>query len=256
MNAFRRLFVGGICLAVGWASSPAISADIKGDLEQGKDVYEEICFSCHGDKGDGKGPSFRNTMPYPQVFANPNYMKRLTPQYMFDVVKYAKLAVIKEEKQTGKYDVLPMPGFEDSLEDEEIRGLIAYEKFLRTRKWNAPKGEGSEFTQAEMKEYFDGACAECHGPKGKGNGDKAVGKQDPDKPFVSVAQPAPADQTDPLLMARFNDEFIFWLIKKGRIAATEEKDFDIMKPYGHVMSDEEIWSVVRYIWETYIDKKK
>ena len=48
----------------------------------------------------------------------------------------------------------------------------------------------------------------------------------------------------------------FWLIKKGRIAATEEKDFDIMKPYGHVMSDEEIWSVVRYVWETYIDKKK
>ncbi len=47
-----------------------------------------------------------------------------------------------------------------------------------------------------------------------------------------------------------------WLIKKGRIAATEEKNFDIMKPYGHVMSDEKIWSVVRYIWETYIVKKK
>ncbi len=254
MNAFRRLFVGGIFLAVGWAASPAISAEIKGDLEQGKDVYEEICFSCHGARGDGKGPSFRNTMPYPQVFANPNYMKRLTPQYMFDVVKFGKLAVIKGEKQTGKYDVLPMPGFEDSLEDGEIRGLIAYEKFLLTGKWNPPKG--SEFTQADMKEYFDGACAECHGPKGKGNGDKAVGKQDPGKPFVSVAQPAPADQTDPLLMARFNDEFIFWLIKKGRIAVTEEKNFDIMKPYGHVMSDEEIWSVVRYVWETYIEKKK
>ncbi len=254
MKPFRNIFLG-LALAAGWTATPLIAAEIKGDYAMGKDVYEEICFSCHGEKGDGKGPSYRNTMPYPQVFANSNYMKRLTPQYIFDVVKYGKLAVIKGEKQTGKYEVLPMPGFEDSLEDEEIRGLMAYEKSLLTGQWKAPKG--SEFTREEMKEYFDGACAECHGPKGKGNGPKAIGdKGNPDKPFVSIAQPAPADQTDRLLMARFNDEFIFWLIKKGRIAATEEKNFDIMKPYGHVMSDEEIWSVVKYVWTTYIDKKK
>ena len=255
MKALRYRFFAGVALAtVWWTATPLMAAGLKGDIELGKEVYEEICFSCHGEKGDGRGPSFRNTIPFPQVFANPNYMKRLTPQYIFDVVKYGKLAVIKGEKKTGKYDVLPMPGFEDSLEDDEIRGLIAYEKFLLSGKWNPPKG--GELTLEEIKEYFEGACSECHGPKGKGNGPKAVGKQNPNKPFVSIAQPAPADQTDPLLMARFSDEFIFWLIKLGRIAVTEEKNFDVMKPYGHVLSDEEIWGTVRYVWETYIEKRK
>lgn len=253
MKVFRNLLLG-VALAVGWVASSAAAAPLEGDLSLGKEVYQEICFSCHGEKGDGRGPSYRNTMPYPQVFANPNYMRRLTPQYVFDVVKHGKLAVLKGEKKTGRYDVLPMPGFEDSLEDGEIRALMAYEKFLRTGQWGTPPGSGLSREQA--KEMFEGACAECHGPKGKGNGPKAVGSRDPGKPFVSAAQPAPADQTDPLLMARFSDEFIFWLIKKGRIAATEQKNFDTMKPFGHILSDEEIRSVVRYVWETFIEKGK
>ena len=48
-------------------------------------------------------------------------------------------------------------------------------------------------------------------------------------------------------MARFDDEFLFWLIKFGRIDVTEMKKFDFMKAYGHVLSDEEIWAVVQYV---------
>ncbi|MFQ5912083.1 MAG: c-type cytochrome [Nitrospinota bacterium] len=253
MKVFRGPFLG-VALAVWWAVAPSTAAEIEGDVALGKDVYKEICFSCHGETGDGRGPSYINTMPYPQVFANPNYMRRLTPQYILDVVKYGKLAVIKGEKNTGRYDILPMPSFEDSLEDDEIRALMAYEKFLLNGKWRPPKG--NELSREEVKEMFEGACEECHGPKGKGNGPKAIGKQAPDKPFVSVAQPAPADQTDGVFMDRFSDEFIFWLIKKGRIAVTEEKNFDIMKPYGHVLSDEEIRGVVRYVWESFVEKKR
>ena len=56
-------------------------------------------------------------------------------------------------------------------------------------------------------------------------------------------------------MARFDDEFLFWLIKFGRIDVTEMKKVDFMKAYGHVLSDEEIWSVVQYVRETFIDGK-
>ncbi len=234
--------------------APASGADLQGDLSLGKEVYEELCASCHGKKGDGKGPGYQETMPRPQVFANPEYMRRLTPQYMFDVAKYGKLAVLKRENQTGKYDVLPVPGFGHALNDGEIRALIAYAKSLGTGRWVPPKG--NMLAREKVRELFVDACAPCHGLAGKGNGTAAVADQNPDKPFVSVVQPAPADITNPILMARFSDAYIFWLIKVGSIAAIEEKGFDTMKPFGQILNDEEIRSTVRYIWETFIEKKE
>jgi mono/diheme cytochrome c family protein len=55
-------------------------------------------------------------------------------------------------------------------------------------------------------------------------------------------------------MGRFSDEFLYALIAKGRIGATEEMGFDTMQPFGHVLNDEEIWGVVRYIRQTFIDR--
>ncbi len=190
---------------------PAATADLKGDLSLGREVYLEVCASCHGKRGDGRGTGYKDKMPLPQVLANPSYMMRLTPQYMFDVVKYGKIAVLKGEKKTGHYQVMPMPGFEGALEDDVILALVGYIKSLRTGRWNPSKR--GKLTGGNSREYYEAACAECHGPAGRGDGPTAVGGQDPRKPFVSVVQPAPADLTDPVLMTRFSDRFIFSLIK-------------------------------------------
>ncbi len=56
-------------------------------------------------------------------------------------------------------------------------------------------------------------------------------------------------------MERFDDEFLFWLIKLGRLEVTTVKKFDFMKAYGHVLNDDEIWGVVRYVRETFINGK-
>ncbi|MGH8069795.1 MAG: c-type cytochrome, partial [Candidatus Entotheonellia bacterium] len=135
----------------------------KGDLKLGESVFKEICFSCHGERGDGKGPSWLNTKPAPQVFANPEYMARLTDQYMFDVVKYGKLAVLKEEGTKPAYDVMPMPSFEQVLEDDQIRRLIAFERAFHNGR---PQ-------DAEIREIFLDACARCHGERGGGDGPDA-----------------------------------------------------------------------------------
>jgi mono/diheme cytochrome c family protein len=58
--------------------------------------------------------------------------------------------------------------------------------------------------------------------------------------------------TDPQLMARFKDDFLFSLIKKGKIGAVVEDKFDTMQPFGQVLSDKEIWSLIRYIRETFV----
>ncbi len=218
-------------------------AEQKGNLELGKSVYIEICFACHGMTGDGKGPSWRNTTPRPQVFANPNYMPRFTERYLYEVVKYGKLAVLKGEVSDSPLEAVAMPSFGDVLEDEQIRGLIELEHALL---------KGKEPPDAEIKEIFDEACAPCHGKNGQGNGERAIRTQPPPKQFVSEVQPPPADYTNAALMARFSDEFRFWLIKLGRLGVTEQKGYDTMKPYGHIISDEEVWSVVRYIKETFM----
>lgn len=227
-------------------SSGAETAAKKGDLTTGKNVYNEICFACHGRKGDGKGPGWFNTKPSPQVFINSVYMSRLTDEYIFNVVKYGKLAVLMGEIPNKKFESLAMPSFGHVLDDNQIRELI---KFERAFSQGGPQS-------AEMREIFDAACAVCHGKSGRGDGERAITKQPAPKDFVSEGQPAPMNLTDRQLMARFSDDFLFNLIKYGKIGSVEQARFDTMLGYGHVLNDREIWSVIRYIRETFVNSNK
>jgi len=218
----------------------------RGDLAIGEKVYKEICFACHGLKGDGKGPSWFNTKPSPQVFNSGVYMSRLTDEYMFNVVKYGKLAVLKREIPNKKLESLAMPAFSQVLEDDQIRELIKFER--------AFSQGGAQ--SAEMREIFDAACAVCHGKGGRGDGERAISIQPAPKYFVSEGQPGPMNLADPQLMARFSDDFLFALIKRGKIGVVEEAKFDTMQPFGHVLSDKEIWSVIRYIREAFINPNR
>lgn len=219
---------------------------IKGDFKVGEGVYKEICFACHGLKGDGKGPGWMNTKPSPQVFINSVYMSRLTDQYIFNVVKYGKLAVLKRQIPDKKLEAVAMPAFGEVLEDDQIRKLIKFER--------AFSRGGSQ--SAEMREIFDAACAICHGKGGRGDGERPSMVQPAPKYFVSLIQPSPMNLTDPQLMARFKDDFLFSLIKKGKIGAVVQDKFDTMQPFGQVLSDREIWSLIRYIRETFVNPNK
>ncbi|MFQ5850960.1 MAG: c-type cytochrome [Candidatus Binatia bacterium] len=215
----------------------------KGDLRLGEKVYKEICFACHGLKGDGKGPGWFNTKPSPQVFINSVYMSRLTDEYIFNVVKYGKLTVLKRQIPNKKLEAVAMPSFGDVLEDDQICELI---KFERAFSRGGPQS-------AEMREIFDAACATCHGKRGRGDGERSSKIQPAPKYFVSLIQPSPMNLTDPQLMSRFKDDFLFALIKKGKIGAVEKEKFDTMQPFGQELSDREIWSVIRYIRETFVN---
>jgi cytochrome c553 len=122
--------VGGIAVLV-TASLGGPETVPRGDLALGESVYKEICFACHGATGDGKGPSWLNTMPRPQVFTDTNYMSRLTDQYLFEVIKYGKLAVLKREIKDSRLEALAMPSFGHLFEDAQVRELIAFERAFR-----------------------------------------------------------------------------------------------------------------------------
>lgn len=237
--------VGSAALMVAAAAGGAQKAE-RGDVALGESVYREICFACHGAKGDGKGPSWRNTMPRPMVFTDANYMSRLTDQYLFEVVKYGKLAVLKREVKGSPLESLAMPSFGHLFDDAQIRELIAFERAFRS---GAPQS-------AALREIYEDSCVPCHGRQGRGDGPRASPQQPAPPRFVSDAQPAPADYHDAPFMERFSEDYLVALIKHGRVAATAVAGFDTMKPYGHILSDEEIWSLVRYIRETFVNGQK
>jgi mono/diheme cytochrome c family protein len=238
-------WVGGTVAAGALLAAAAGSQEQapQGDLKLGEGVYKEICFACHGLAGDGKGPSWLNTMPRPQVFTDRNYMLRLTDQYLFEVIKYGKLAVLKREVPGSSLQAVAMPAFGEVLEEAQIRDLIAFERAFRS----------GASQSAEARELFQDACAVCHGNHGRGDGTRVSPSQPAPPGFVSAIQPAPADYHDPLFMDRFSDDFLVALITHGRIGASEVAGFDTMKPYGHVLSDDEIRGVVRYIREVFIN---
>lgn len=243
MRSRIGLFALAAALALGGVRLATPREPPRGDPKLGEQVYKEICFACHGMQGDGKGPSWINTKPAPQVFANPDYMARMSEEYMFAVVKFGKLAVLKGEVPDVK--ALAMPAFGHVLEPEQIRDLIRYE---RSHGNGPPQGSG------EIREIFKDACMTCHGEGGRGNGPRAISQQPPPRRFVSEGQPPPADYTNRLLMQRFQDDFLYALIEKGRIGATEEAGYNTMQPFGHLLSDEEIWGVVRYIRQTFVQE--
>ncbi|MFP6890390.1 MAG: c-type cytochrome [Nitrospinota bacterium] len=235
--------------ALALAAKPPPQAELKkGDYWLGKEIFEEICFSCHGLKGDGKGPSFRSSRPRPQVFTS-SYMKRMTDDYMFMIVKFGKINVLlgktKGMKLKGATPTA-MPSFGEVLEEPQIRKLIQWERGITS---------GKKINDPESAEIFKDACSQCHGFKGRGDGERPRGDQPLGKPFVSEIQPPPMNYTLKEQMERFDDEFLFALIKMGRLEATTVKKFDFMKAYGHILNDKEIWGVVRYVRETFINGK-
>jgi mono/diheme cytochrome c family protein len=88
---------------------------------------------------------------------------------------------------------------------------------------------------AEGKEVYGYYCTHCHGVKGQGNGFNAVN-----------LDPKPRDHTDggePYMTGRTNEE-LFEAVHNGGKAIGKSP---FMPPFGGVLSDREIWSLVAYM---------
>jgi cytochrome c oxidase cbb3-type subunit 3 len=86
---------------------------------------------------------------------------------------------------------------------------------------------------AEAEALYKTYCVQCHGMAGKGNG---INVRD-----MSVQ---PRDHTDAQGMGGLSDERLFKAIKEGGPAVTKSV---LMPPWGGVLSDAEIHSLVRYL---------
>lgn len=87
-------------------------------------------------------------------------------------------------------------------------------------------------------EFYKGTCARCHGEKGDGHG-----------PIAIYLDPYPRDLTKVGFMNSKSDERLVTAIKEG-VAGTS------MAPWGRVINDEQVRSLLAYIRQTYVKDKQ
>src|SRR5215475_200300 len=242
MNAWK-VCMTAVSALLGLATAAQAPAPVPVNLDRGAAVYSAHCSVCHGENGDGKGPGWLGQMPRPQVFTNRNYMSRLTDQYLFDVTKFGKLDVVKREGKGRGYRSVGMPPFNEELSDPEIKELVTFQRTVR----------GSGFRLPKAKKVFEEHCVPCHGPAGRGDGKVANPRGLAPGEFVSEIQPAPGDYGDSQFMNRFSDEFMTSLIRKGWVATLENKQYTTMAAFSGTLSDHDIWQVVSYIRQEFIN---
>ena len=109
----RLGLIGATCLLGGVVASAAVAQDAK-------EVYQKNCVACHGAAGKGDGAAAKMLKPPPEDFA-----KALAGKSDADIAK-----IIKEGgKAVGKS--ASMPPYGSKLNDEQIKGLVAFVKGLK-----------------------------------------------------------------------------------------------------------------------------
>jgi high-affinity iron transporter len=147
---------------------------------RGQRLFEDNCVSCHGEHGDGKGPSAAQLTPRPANFTDPEFMRGETPYDFFHVISL------------GKRDTA-MPAWDAALTGQDRWDLVAYLWTLAPGTAGIAEGQGVYLTQ----------CASCHGAAADGHAAFADVLIKP-APDLSRLQ-ALAQQTDAELFAKATD---------------------------------------------------
>jgi cytochrome c oxidase cbb3-type subunit 3 len=97
------------------ASSPQA-----GNAVHGQEIYDQLCWRCHGRSGKSDGPVSEAMNPRPRDLTDRTYMSGISDEDLLNVIKQGGAGVGKSPA---------MMAFKDVLSDEDIRDLVAY---LRT----------------------------------------------------------------------------------------------------------------------------
>ncbi len=156
---------------------------------RGKSLYALHCAACHGPEGNGRGPAAVFIHPKPRDFTSGQFKVRSTAS---GTPTDEDLYGVITQGTPGS----SMPGFW-FLKERDRRDLLAYVKHLSAKEEEgrrvnqfAENPAGSSIAVPAVPEFTPelaakGAqvyaaldCANCHGPKGLGDGPQSVGMKD------------------------------------------------------------------------------
>lgn len=117
----------------------------------GEPYYLQNCAPCHGDTGNGDGPTAASLPTPPTAFADPAVIFDLSPSELFSTTKYGRIELL-------------MPPWQNQMSDAEIWNTVAFVWSLHTDE--SALEAGASIYAAE--------CAACHGAGGAGDGPEAT----------------------------------------------------------------------------------
>jgi len=86
---------------------------LKGNPETGKQFFQNNCFTCHGKKGDGKGPRAHFNIPRPRDFTSAESRRILNRPRLFKGISHGKPRTV-------------MPAWSTVLSDQQITDIAEY----------------------------------------------------------------------------------------------------------------------------------
>ncbi len=173
------LLAATMASSCGPSSVPEVQAGMTvrsspGDPDRGERVYRKYCASCHGIRGDGKGPAAPAVDPEPRDFTRGVYRYRSTPTGSLPRDEDLAWSILLGFPET------PMPGFRDLMTNQDVLDVVATLKRFSPRFADeeiddpiaipSPVPYSSESVELGKLHYEKMQCGKCHGEKGQGDG--------------------------------------------------------------------------------------
>lgn len=215
-------------------SPPSASA-----LPGGRATYARYCVSCHGERGDGRGPSAPWLDPRPRDFTRGVFKWRSTPSGTLPLDEDLFRTI-----RSGVYFTQMAPWV--GLSDAETRDVVAWVEHFSPRFEAEPRGVPVTVPPAPAaspesidrgKQLFVQACASCHGEGGRGDGPAA---RSPGLFDEQGNRLWPADLAIGHFKSSQDDRDLFRVLLTGL-------DGTPMPSFAEALTPQQIWDLVHYV---------
>ncbi|RMF93347.1 MAG: hypothetical protein D6736_01900 [Nitrospinota bacterium] len=198
---------------LGWTQSLP-----SGDVQKGEQVYNKLCWTCHGRYGRGDGPAAQYLTVTPPDFTDPSVLADTPDQALIDQI------VGKGTESGGAH--MPMV-LGQVLDTAALRDALAYIRTLSV--------PGEHVSIRAGRDIYNTFCWGCHGVKGDGKGPAA-------KNLVGAK---PRDFTAKDFVITGREEELFRTIFLGAAQAYHGSPY--MPPWKTSLSQQQIRDLIAYL---------
>ncbi len=232
----RSLPTAGVVLTLLLSGAPSL-ADVEDD---GGRLYREFCATCHGEEGDGRGPSARFVEPPPRDLREGAFRFISTepdePPALDDIVRTVRVGLAGTS----------MPPWAGVLNEAEIQAVSAFVLSMRPPSDEAPEPvvvppptparPGARARGAA--EYRRLGCVQCHGEQGRGDGPST--RLEPGLKDEAGRPCPPTDLTQGWFKGGSDAATVVDAVVRGRPGTP-------MPSYAGAASPEQLWDLARFV---------